>query len=130
MSIDPQLPAETDLERIDGVLADLGTLNRRAGSESLTEADYLTLARRMRARLKALRASLTEAEEPPINLTNAGVQAVEAIEAAGRIGQDPAVQALLRRIPALMTAQQLAERPSVRRARFYGPFAAIDGGRT
>lgn len=129
MTMEPCLPVETDLERIDGLLADLGTLNRRCGSESLTEADYLTLSRRMRVRLKALRASLIEAEEPPIELTEVGVGAAEAIAAAGRVGQDPAVQALLRRIPALMTAQQLAARPSVRRARFYGAFAAIDGGR-
>ena len=130
MTTDPRLPVETDLERIDGVLADLGTLNRRCGSESLTEEDYLTLSRRMRDRLKAVRASLTEAEEPPIELTEAGIDAADAIAAAGRVGQDPEVQALLRRIPALMTAQQLADRPSVRRARFYGNFAAIDGGRT
>lgn len=126
MSIDPCLPPETDLERIDGLLADLGTMNRRAANHSLEEDDYLTLSRRMRERLKALRASYLEADEPLIELTDAG----EAIAAAGRMGRNPDVQALLRRIPALMTAQQLADRPTVRRARFYGNFAAIDGGRT
>lgn len=126
MSIETCPPAETDLERIDGLLADLGTLNRRAGTENLTEADYRTLAARMRGRLKALRASHLEADESPIELTDAGA----AVAAAGRIGRDPNVQALLRRIPALMTAQQLVDRSSVSHARFYGPFAAIDGGRT
>ena len=127
MSIEPCLPPETDLERIDGLLADLGTMTRRAANQTLDEDDYRTLARRMRERLKALRASQLDpaAEDAPIELTDAGA----AIAAAGRVGRDLDVQGLLRRIPALMTAQQLADRPSVRRARFYGNFAAIDGGR-
>lgn len=124
MSIDPCLPPETDLDRIDGLLADLGTIVRRAGSETLSEEDFRTLASRMRTRLKDLRESLTE-EVEPIVLTDA----TEAIAAAGRLGRDPAVQSLLRRMPALMTARQLATRPPGTSARFYGPFAAIDGGR-
>ncbi len=125
MSTEPMTPAETDLERIDGLLADLGTMNRRAAAQTLDEADWLTLARRMRRRLLDLRASLEEAAEPLV-LTDAA----EAVLVAGEVGRSPQLQALIRRMPALMTARQLAETPGVGSFRFRGSLAVVDGGRS
>lgn len=123
MSTQTIAPAETDLELIDGLLADLGTMTRRAANEALTEEDFATLSRRMRCRLQALRAAAQEAE--PIELTDVAA----AIATASQVGQSPELRGLIRRIPGLMTAQQLACHPGVGRARMYGDFAAIDGGR-
>lgn len=123
---DPNIEAETELQLTDRALADLGALHRRAGCETLTEADFRALTTRMRQRLRRLRALHLEAleTEGPLELTDAAA-AVASAEAAGR---SPDVQALLRRIPALMTAQQLADHPEVTRARFHGAFAVVDGG--
>lgn len=122
MSIEPITPAETDLERIDGLLADLGTITRRAANEALTEEDFRVLSRRMRSRLQALRAEAREAQ--PFELTDVAA----AIATASQVGQSPELRSLIRRIPGLMTAQQLACHPGVGRARMYGDFAVIDGG--
>lgn len=116
---------ETDLELIDGALADLGSIHRRAAAQTLPEADFRELMTRVRTRLRALRLAHLGGDEPVLVLTDAGAAAAVACA----VGQKPEVRALLRRIPALMTAQQLADSPGVSRARFYGPFAAIDGGR-
>lgn len=115
---------ESELEQIDAALADLGTLHRRAGAQTLTEEDFRGLVRGIRSRLISLRAAAMADEEPPLELTDAGVAAALACNVAQR----PEVQRLIRRVPSLMTARNLAAHPGVGRARFHGDFAAIDGG--
>jgi hypothetical protein len=125
MTPQPNLTAETDLERIDGVLADLGTIARRAGAETLDEADFRALMMRARLRLKALRASL----QVEADVAEAPIDAAQASSLAAEVGRDPGLRELIRRNPGLMTARQLADRPEVSRARTYGPLAVVDGGR-
>lgn len=124
MMTDPTPTDETELEMIDGLLADIGTLQRRANHD-LTEGEFLTLVNRSRRRLRNLRSARLD-DDAPVELTDAGA----VVAAAGRVAQSPQLQQLIRRIPELMTAQKLADHPSIKRARFYGPFAAIDGVRT
>lgn len=116
---------ETELELIDGALGDLGSIHRRAAAGTLPEDDFRALLTRVRKRLKALRAVHLVNDEPGVELTDAGAAAAVACA----VGQKPEIRQLLRRAPALMTARQLAGNPAVSRARFYGPFAAIDGDR-
>ncbi len=120
---------ETELEMIDGALADLGVIHRRAGAATLPEADFRELMTRVRSRLRVLRAVHLGHDEPALVLTDAGMSAAAAIEAAGAIGQRPEIRELIRRAPGLMTARSLIDNPAVLRARFHGPLAVIDGGR-
>ena len=116
---------ETDLELIDHALADLGSIHRRAGTDAFTEEDFRGLMTRVRGRLKTLRSSLLDSDEPALVLTDAGMAAAVACA----VGQKPEIRDLIRRVPSLMTAQHLAQHPGVAKARIYGDFAAIDGGR-
>lgn len=120
------IDTETELQLIDGALADLGTLDRRARCQTLSEDEYRTLSRRLRDRLKALRAARLDSDEPAILLTDAGMAAAVACA----VGQRPEIRELIRRAPALMMASQLADHPGITRVRTYGSFAAIDGGRS
>lgn len=120
------IDTETELQLIDGALADLGNLDRRARCQTLSEDDYTTLSRRLRDRLKALRAARLDSDEPAILLTDAGMAAAVACA----VGQRPEIRELIRRAPALMMASRLADHPEITRVRTYGSFAAIDGGRS
>ena len=115
---------DTDLELVDALLAHLGVLRRRSEAESLSEEDGRDLMNRMRSDLRALRASLCGHDEAEIVLTDAGGAALMAFEAARQSAFGDAV----RRSHRLTTGRALMER-GVKRARFYGPFAAIDGDR-
>lgn len=119
----PTTPDIPDRDLILGALADLGSIVRQAGTERFEEAAFRRLAGQIRASLHELAARLGD-DEPEIELTDASA----ASAAAQAMAQRPEVAALMRRIPALMTAQQLAGHAGVGRARFHGPFAAIDGG--
>lgn len=125
MTADHNTETQTELQLIDGCLADLGTLFRRHEAETLTEEDGLALMNRMRRRLKALRSNRLADAGEELELTDAGA----AYAAATQVARHPNLQALLRRVPRLMTARNLADHPGVTRARFHGPFAAIDGDR-
>lgn len=129
MTADPTTHDETELELIDGALADLGAIHRRASSQTLPEADFRELMTRVRSRLRVLRAAHLGSDEPALVLTDAGMSAADAIEAAGVIGQRPEIRELIRRAPGLMTARSLIDNPAVMKARFHGPLAVIDGGR-
>lgn len=115
--------SETELQLIDGCLADVGTLTRRHEAEILTEEEGMALLARLRRRLRTLRLHHLADNGEELELTDAGA----AFVAATDVAQHPNLQALLRRIPELMTARNLADHPGISRARFYGPFAAVDG---
>ena len=118
-------PHESDLDRIDGALADLGCIVRRAACGTLEEPDFIGLVGRIRERLKALRGAL----QVEADVAEALIDAAQAKTLAGRVGRDPALRELIRRNPGLMTARQLASNPGVRRARLYGRLAVVDGDR-
>ncbi len=120
-----RIAAETPLELVVHALQDLGHIHRSQEAGTLTEAHYLHLMNDTRERLQLLRSILSGEGEEVVELTDAGAAVLTAL----KVGQNPDVQALIRRAPGLMTAQMLADHPGVKTARRYGDFAAIDGDR-
>lgn len=120
-----RIAAETPLELVQHALQDLGHLHRSQDNNTLTEAQYLHLMTNTRERLLQLRVLLSEDGEEIVELTDAGA----AVAAALNVGQSPQVQALIRRMPEVMTARMLAEHPGVSEGRRYGAFVAIEGDR-
>lgn len=116
---------ETPLELVDKALADLGAIHRWQRAGTLTEAEYTLLSMNTRERLQLLRSILSGEGEEPIELTDKAAAVLTAL----KIGQNPEARELIRRMPDVMTARMLAEHPGVKKARRYGPFAAIDGDR-
>lgn len=75
-------PAD-EVQLLDAVLADLGSVVRRSRFGTLEEADFDGLMARARARLKALRAARqAEADLEPLELTEAGRAYAAATEVA------------------------------------------------
>ena len=82
-------PADVDAEiaLIDLVLADMGTLHRRATAETLSGEDLRQLVNRARLRLKLVRAArqAEAAEAAPIELTDKARAYAAAAEVAARL---------------------------------------------
>jgi hypothetical protein len=103
-------PADVDaeLQLIDLVLADLGTLHRRATAETLSGEDLRQLVNRARFRLRLVRAAreAEAAEAAPIELTDKAV----AYAAAAQVGARPDVLTGIMRRCRLTTGTGLARR--------------------
>lgn len=126
MSNTERLSKETPLELVEHALEDLGAIHRWQQAGTLTEAEYTLLMGDTRDRLKLLRDHLSPEGEEAIELTDAGA----AVLAALKVGQDPQTRELIRRMPGLMTARNLAEHGAAAgRGRRYGDFVALDGDR-
>jgi hypothetical protein len=118
----------TELELIDGALADIGTIWRRSGEKTLSNADFAELMRRSRQRLLALR-DIALTDEPEVELTEAG----QAMLTARSIAFNPAMIAALKRLPGIRTARQLLDDSDLddasgRRPRVVGGLELIQGG--
>lgn len=120
-----------EIETINLVLADLGTLRRRAHAESLTPDDFEALMGRARERLVGLRAA-RHAEEMRGYQTEVAQALDTAHSLASTIGRDPTIRSLMARLPGLVRASDLARTPrlpkGVNRGRAYGELVVIDGG--
>lgn len=99
----------TDLDVINFLLADIGTVVRRRRENTLSDEDFETLMGRSRARLKHLR-DQRMVEDLGIELTDAG----NAVAQARDLFRQPGVLDLFRRLPGLMTGRELAEKPFAR----------------
>ncbi len=126
-----------DLERIEAVLADLGTIVRRAGAETLSEEDFRGFASRARGNLIALRASLRAERETDIEagggfeLTGLGLTTLGQALSDSADQRRASIKALASRIDGLMTGADLARLPQgVTRARVCRTLVVIDGGRS
>lgn len=111
--------------RIELALADLGTIHRRAGSETLNEIDFRSLMNRIRRQLQTLRAELQAEDADPADfaLTEAGQALAD---------RNPTFAGLIAGL-GLMTARDLAEGRGPPRTRAWTRgnvrLGVIDGGR-
>lgn len=107
--------------RIELALADIGTLHRRAGNETLTEIDFRTLMNRIRRQLQTLRAELQAEELLPADfeLTEAGQALAE---------RNPVFAGLMTGL-GLTTGRDLAEGRTRAWTRGNVRLGVIDGGR-
>ncbi len=126
-----------DLDRIEAVLADLGTIVRRAGAETLSEEEFHGFASRARRNLIALRASLRAERETDIEggggfeLTGLGLTTLGQALSDSADQRRASIKALASRIDGLMTGADLAALPQgTARARVCGTLIVIDGGRS
>lgn len=105
---DTPADVEAEIALIDQVLADLGTVHRRATAETLSGEDLRQLVNRARYRLKLVRAAreAEAAEAAPIELTDKARAYVAAAEIAA---QPDALTTLMRRCR-LTTGTGLARR--------------------
>jgi len=120
-------PLTHPLDLVEATLADLGTLHRRAGNETLTEGDFRTLTRRMRDNLRALRQQLEDEEGGTLVLTDLGLALTQAENVKrtlkARPGQSLGLADLLSRVPGLRRASDLGRDLS-------RGLRVIDGGRS
>ena len=120
-------PLTHPLDLVEATLADLGTLHRRAGNETLTEGDFRTLTRRMRDNLRALRQQLEDEEGGTLVLTDLGLALTQAENVKrtlkARPGQSLGLADLLARVPGLRRASDLGRDLS-------RGLRVIDGGRS
>lgn len=125
-------PLTHPLDLVEATLADLGTLHRRAGNETLTEGDFRALTRRMRDNLRALRQQLQDEEGGTLVLTDAASALVRAEEMKRtlktRPGQPLGLASLLGRVPGLMRGSDLGR--DGRPRDLTRGLRVIDGGRT
>lgn len=113
-----------EYDLIQAALADMGTIKRRASSQTLTEEDFNELMGRARGHLLDLRELLIGLEEPQIELTDAGLAALA--KPPRRLD----ARELLSRIPGLMTARQLPSPARMRAVTDRGRrLGVVDGGR-
>lgn len=105
---DTPADVEAEIALIDLVLADLGTLHRRATAETLIEEDLRQLVNRARYRLKMVRAAreAEASEAAPIELTDKA----RAYAAAAEVAARPDALASVMRRCGLTTGAGLARR--------------------
>lgn len=118
---------ETREQLVDQLLADNGTIWRRARDQNLTEQDFAELMRRTRQRLQRLR-EIDQEEDPAFVLTDVGAAAAVAEKVGASLKRKPLSESIMRRL-GVFTGRDLAAQERPNRGRTVNHLMVIDGDR-